>query len=164
MVSIIVAQAYGRVIGDANSIPWFMPADLRHFKRLTSGHAVIMGRVTYQSILSKLGHPLPDRTNIVISRQTSFGASGCTVVHSLDDAIKAAGDGEIFVIGGANVYKQALPLADRIYRTEVLAEVPGDTVFPALDYADWTELTREAHPADDRNQYAYNFVTLEKAK
>jgi dihydrofolate reductase len=159
MISIIAALAANRVIGRNNDLPWRLPADLRHFRQLTTGHAVILGRRNYESI----GKLLPNRTNIVITRQRDYTAPGCLVAHSLADALVMAGnDPEIFVIGGAEIYAQALPLADRLYLTHVEAEVPGDTFFPEFDIADWREMVSESHPADADHAYAFRFVTLER--
>lgn len=150
-------MAENRVIGANNALPWRLPADLKRFRRLTTGHPVIMGRKNYQSI----GRPLPERVNIVVTRNPSFQAPGCTVVPSLAGAFAAAGaDDEIFIIGGADIYAQTLAHADRMYLTLVHAHVPGDTRFPSFDLAQWTEVERELHDADPAHAYAYSFVTL----
>jgi len=159
MISIITAMDENRVIGRANALPWRLPNDLRRFRRLTTGHAVIMGRRNYESI----GRPLPERRNIVITRQPGYSAPGCQVVHSLEQALAAAGeDPEIFIIGGAEIYAQALPRAARLYLTLVHAAVAGDVRFPPFDQGEWREIERERHEADDRHPYPYSFVVLER--
>lgn len=159
-ISIIVAMAQNRVIGKDNKLPWYLPADLRHFKNITMGHPIIMGRKTHESI----GKALPGRRNIVVTRRPDYrAAKGCVTAHSLQQAITlSAGAEEVFVIGGASLYREALPFAQRIYLTEVHAEVPGDTYFPAIDMAAWKEISRERFPADKKNVYSYSFVVLEK--
>ena len=149
------------VIGRGNQLPWHLPADLKHFKQLTIGHTIIMGRKTWQSI----GRPLPERRSIVISRDPRFDAPGATVVTNLDEALAAAGDeAEVFVIGGAQVYRLALPRADRLYVTHIEADVPGDAFFPAIDPSQWTAVSREEHPVDERHAYPFHFVTYERSR
>lgn len=156
-MSIIAALAENRVIGANNALPWRLPEDLKRFRRLTTGHAVIMGRRNYESI----GRPLPERLNIVVTRNLSFRAPGCTVVHSPGAAFAAAGNAtEVFIIGGADVYAQTLARADRMYLTWVHAEVPGDARFPEFAVNEWTEVERTRHEADAGHAYAYSFVTL----
>lgn len=158
-VTLIAAVADDRVIGRSNALPWYLPADLRRFKRLTSGHTVVMGRKTYESV----GRPLPDRRNIVISSSKDFRPPGVSVVSSLDDALMLAkDDGDVFVIGGARVFEAALPLGDRLELTRVHAAIPGDVFFPAWNPSDWTLVSEENHPADERNQYPYSFQTFER--
>ena len=152
-------MAENRVIGRANRLPWRLPADLRRFKSVTMGKPVIMGRKTYESI----GKPLPRRSNIVVTRDPDYRAPGCQVVHSLEQALEAgAGHAEVMVIGGAELYRQALGRAQRIYLTLVRAEVEGDALFPDIEPQQWRELERESHRADERNQYDYDFVTLQR--
>lgn len=157
----IVAQANGRVIGASNDLPWYLPADLQRFKELTTGHVVIMGRKTYDSIVKRIGKPLPNRTNIVITRDEALDAPDVLVAHSPQDALTLAGDGEVFVIGGATIYEAMLPLADRIYLTQVKADIVGDAYFPELG-AQWSEVSREPHVADEHNEYDYDYVQLER--
>jgi dihydrofolate reductase len=160
-VSLIVAAADNGVIGDANALPWRLPDDLKRFRRLTTGHPVIMGRRSYESI----GRPLPERTNIVVTRRDAYAAPGCLVAHTLDAAFRlGAAAAEVFVIGGAELYAQSLMRADRIYLTEVHAHVDGDTFFPALDRTHWRETEREYHAADARHAHAFSFVTLERLR
>jgi len=157
--SLVVAMARNRVIGRDNQLPWRLPADLAYFKRITMGHPVIMGRRTYESI----GRPLPGRLNIVVSRSPQFSAPGCTVVPSLAEAWRAAGDAEeVCVIGGTSIFAEALPAADRIHLTEVEAEVPGDTWFPEFDRSEWTEREVERHAPDERHAYPFRIVVLER--
>ncbi len=158
-ISLIWAMANNRVIGANNTLPWRMPADLRHFRLLTLGHPVIMGRRNYES----LGRPLPGRKNIVVTRQADYRAEGCEVAGSLEDALrKTAGNPEIFIIGGATLYAQTLGLADRLYATLIDAQVQGDTLFPEFDERAWTETAREAHLADEQNPFNYCFVTWDR--
>lgn len=159
--SLIVARARNGAIGLANAMPWHLPADLAHFKRMTLGHPVIMGRRTWESI----GRALPGRRNIVVSRTPGFLAEGAQVVASLEEAWRAAeGAEEAFVIGGAGLYAEALPAADRIYLTDVVAEVEGDTFFPRLDPRDWRETLLAEQPADGRDAYPLRFLLLERAR
>ncbi len=160
LVSIVVAAAENNVIGRGNDLPWRLPDDLKRFKSLTIGKPIVMGRKTHESI----GRPLPERKNIVISRQVGFVAEGCTTVSSLDEALAAAGDvPEVMVIGGAEIFREALPRADQLYFTRIHADVPGDTHFPDIVMEDWTELESDYHPADDRHAFAFTFLKLRKA-
>lgn len=159
LVSIVVATDTTGGIGLRGSLPWHLPEDLRRFKALTMGSPVVMGRKTWDSI----GRALPGRHNIVVSWRASLAIEGCTVVDSLDAALAAAGPvPEVFVIGGAEIYRLALPIADTLYLTRVHATVGADTFFPALDFAEWEELARVEHPADDRHAHAMSFVTLRR--
>lgn len=156
-LTLIVAYSTNRAIGRDNALPWKLPGDLAHFKRSTLGHPIIMGRKTWDS----LGRPLPGRANIVISRNLDFAAAGATVVPTLQAAIDACGDvAEAFVIGGAQIYAQALPLAQRVLATEVHADVEGDAFFPLLPSFQWKEVSREPQPAE--NGYDYDFVTYQR--
>ena len=158
-VALIAALAENRVIGRDNRLPWRVPADLKHFRALTMGKPVIMGRKTWESI----GRPLPGRDNIVVTRAAGYRAEGCRVVHSVSEALQAAtGADEAMIIGGANLYEQTLDAADRLYLTQIRAEVEGDACFPEFDTQAWREIERESHPADERNEYAYDFVVLER--
>ncbi len=160
-IALIVAMAENRVIGRNNTLPWHLSADLKHFRKLTTGKPIIMGRRTHESI----GRPLPERTNIVITRDRHFRSAGCLVVHSVDEALQAAGDAdEVMVMGGAQLYEQMLERADRIYLTRVHAEVEGDTWFPALDDAQWCETACESFSADERNDHDYSFVVLDRCQ
>jgi dihydrofolate reductase len=165
-IVLIWAMARNRVIGQGNALPWRLPADLQHFRELTSGHPVLMGRKTFES----LGRPLPNRTNIVISSRADYAPPGCLVAHSLEQALALAlphvprHDPQIFVIGGAQLYVQMLPRADRLYVTLVETEVAGDAWFPEFDLGAWRETQREAHPGNEKNLYPYTFLTLERIR
>jgi dihydrofolate reductase len=157
-VSLIAAMAENRVIGVNNSLPWHLPDDLKRFRRLTTGHTVIMGRKNYESI----GKPLPQRRNVVVTRRTDFQAPGCIVVHSLEEALATAGDDpEVFVIGGAEIYREMLARADRLYLTLVHARIAGDTYFPEFDLREWRETARERHEPNDQHRYACSYITYE---
>lgn len=154
MLSIIVATSENNVIGHNNKIPWHMPKDLKHFAMVTKGHTVIMGRNTYESVLSYLGKPLPDRTNIVITRNPDFKAPGCIVFHTLADALKQTNnESEIFVIGGSQLYSEALPVADKVYRTLIHTIIEGDAFFPELKFAEWKLIESKLEPKDDKNTF-----------
>jgi len=158
-IAIVVAMADNRVIGRDNRLPWHLPADLRHFKQVTVGKPVLMGRKTHESI----GRPLPERTNIVVTRDRSYQAPGCIVVHSIENALKAAGDREeVMVIGGTDFYRQLLPKADRLYLTRVHAEFEGDARFPELDEREWREVERTDCAPDENNNWPYSFIRLER--
>ena len=160
-LSIVVAVAENGVIGSANALPWRLPDDLRRFKELTWGRPIVMGRKTYDSI----GRPLPGRANIVVSRQAGLSIPGCVVVGSIDEALAAAGDApEVALIGGAQLYRAALPSVSTIHLTRVHADVPGDTFFPELDPMQWRETVAGAHPADDRHAHAFTYLTLERIR
>jgi dihydrofolate reductase len=163
LVSLVVAAAANGVIGRDNAMPWHLPEDLAHFRRLTAGHPVVMGRKTYESILASLGKPLPGRTNIVVTRQPGFAAPGCTVVGSLEAALDAARDAkEMFVIGGAEIYRLALPRAKRVYLTRIDAAFEGDATFPALDPAEWRETARADHPPAGGRTFGFAFLRYER--
>lgn len=162
MLSIIVAIAHDNVIGRANDIPWYLPADLKYFKTVTTGHTVIMGRKTYDSIAARLGGPLPNRHNIVVTREESAVIPDVTIAHSLESALSHSDEDETFIIGGAEVYAQSISHADRLYVTYVDAEInDGDTHFPAIDPTIWREVSREPHRKDDRNEYDFTFTIYE---
>jgi dihydrofolate reductase len=159
-LELVVAVAENDVIGRGNQLPWRLPADLRHFKSLTLGKPVLMGRKTYESI----GKALPGRSNIVLSRSQGFSPSDCVVAKTLDDARIAAGtEAPLMVIGGAQIYRQCLPLARRIHLTLIHAQIEdGDTVFAGWRGPEWGASSRERHEPDDKNAYAYSFITLER--
>ena len=158
-VSLIAAMAENRVIGVNNTLPWRLPADLKHFRGLTTGHHVIMGRRNYESI----GKPLPDRTNVVVTHNRDYRAPGCIVAHSLEEALgRAQADPEIFIIGGAEIYRQAFARAGRLYLTLVHATVVGDTYFPEFASDRWNEISRERHEADAKNPYPYSFLVYDR--
>lgn len=160
-LSVIVAIDQKNAIGKDNRLLWHLPADLQHFKRITSGHTIIMGRKTYDSI----GKPLPNRRNIIISRNKNLTIAGCDVVGSLDDALSLCREEkEVFIIGGAEIYRQALPLASKLYLTCVEMEADADTFFPAIDPDEWQIVSEEKHAADEKNKYSYHFKVLEKSR
>ena len=164
MLSLVVAVASNGVIGRDNDLPWRLSADLRRFKRITMGHPILMGRRTYESI----GRPLPGRRNMVLSRQPAYQApAGCDAATSMEAALqqlRADGVAEAFVIGGAEIYQQALPFAERLHLTEVLADIDGDACFPTLTDEDWSEQYRERHRADADNDHAHIYRILERRR
>lgn len=158
-ISLIVAMSRNRVIGASGAIPWKLPADMRQFRALTMGKPIIMGRKTFESI----AHALPGRKNIVMTRDGLFRAEGCHVASSREEALASArGHDEVMVIGGEGIYKEFLPIADRIYLTLIDEEFAGDAFFPELDMARWKETGRTSHEPDAKNEYPYTFITLEK--
>ena len=158
-LSLIAALAHNRVIGRDNRLPWRLPADLRFFKQTTMGKPLLMGRRTWESI----GRPLPGRRMIVLTGHPGYSAPGCTVAHSLDEALTLAGPvAEIMVIGGAALYAQTLPLAARLYLTVVEADIPGDVWFPEWNRLDWRLEWEEAHPADADHAWPYRFQRWER--
>jgi dihydrofolate reductase len=159
MISLIAAMAKNRVIGLNGGMPWHMPADLEHFKTKTLEKPIIMGRKTFET----LGKALPRRRNIIITRNADYHADGCDVFTSLPEAIAACADvDEIMVVGGAQIYSQALSIVDRMYLTYIDIEVAGDTFFPEWDAALWQESTRDAHQADERHLHNFDFVQLDR--
>ncbi|QQG42971.1 MAG: dihydrofolate reductase [Candidatus Giovannonibacteria bacterium] len=163
-ISIIVAMAENSgVIGKAGEIPWHLPTDLKRFKDLTLGHAVIVGRKTHESILKRIGKPLPNRKTIVLTRQRDWHTPECLIAHSWEEALKLAeGEKEVFVIGGAEIYKLALSHADTMYITLVLAEVDGDTFFPKWNADEWEYAEQKCVGADEKNEYDFLWWRLER--
>ena len=160
-ISLIVAMSERRVIGRGGQLPWHMSADLKRFKRLTMGHPILMGRRTFESI----GRLLPGRTTVIITRQRDYHVPGALVAHDLDEALQAAsGDDEVFVIGGAEIYRLALPRITRIYATTVHADVEGDVYFPELPAENWALLEDARFPADDKNPYDYSFRVYDRVQ
>ena len=154
-------MARNRVIGADNQIPWHLPNELRLFKSLTMGHHMIMGRRTYESI----GRLLPGRTTVIVTRRQGYAVEGAIVAHSVTEAIAACGgDDEIFVIGGADLFRETLPFADRLYLTTVEAELPGDTFMPEFDLMQWEESRGEAFGKDEKHAYAYRLAVLDRVK
>lgn len=163
MINIIVAMSQKNVIGKDNALPWHLPADLQHFKTITMGHTVVMGRKTYESILSRLGKPLPGRDSVVLTHNVNFRPPGVKIAHSFREILKLAkSKDEIFVIGGADIYQQALGHTQRIYLTKIDADIKGDTFFPELLAREWREVSREAHKRNLNNPHNFTFVTLER--
>ncbi len=158
-ISILVAMARNRTIGVNNTLPWRCPDDLKHFKALTMGHHMIMGRKTFDSI----GKPLPGRTTVVVTRDRNLKVEGCVVVNSLQDAITACqGDNEVFIVGGADIYAQSLQLADTLYITEIQQEVEGDAHFPEFDRSAWQETAREVRSQETPQRLDYHFVAYRR--
>ena len=158
-LSLIVAMAKNRAIGVDNHLPWHLPADLKHFRALTMGHPIIMGRKTFDSI----GRVLPGRRNIVLTRNRDYRRDGAEIVHSLDEALeKCRDETEAFVIGGAHLYEDAIHRVSRIYVTEVHADAKGDVFFPEIDPSRWQETERLHNPADAQNAYAWDFVIYDR--
>jgi dihydrofolate reductase len=156
IISIVVAIAENHAIGKDNKLLWHLPNDLKHFKTITSGHTVIMGRKTYDSV----GKPLPNRRNIIITRQ-HIEIAGCEVVNSLEEAVALCKtEGEVFIVGGAEIYRQAMAITNKIYLTIVHRSFEGDTYFPKIEENVWVETEREDHDADEKNKIAYSFITL----
>ena len=164
-LSIIVAAAKNNVIGKNNTLIWNLPADMRFFKEKTRGHPVITGRKNYESIPEKY-RPLPDRTNIVITRQVDYKAPGAIVMSSVDAAIQYAkqhhSNEEVFIIGGAEIYKQTIPICDRIYLTRIHHSFEGDAFFPELALTEWKLIHTEDIPSDEKNKYPFTFETWER--
>ncbi len=158
IVTIVVAIAEDNAIGNNNRLLWHLPADLKHFKNITTGHTVIMGRKTFDSV----GKPLPNRRNIIITRQ-HIEIEGCQVVSSLEDALTASsGEDEVFIVGGAEIYRQSIHLTDRIYLTIVHQKFEADTFFPEISYSEWTQTERTDHEPDEKNKFPYSFITLDR--
>jgi len=155
MISFIVAMDQNRVIGKDNQLPWHLPADLKFFKKVTVGHPIAMGRKTHESI----GKPLPGRKNIIVTRNLDYQSEGCTVIHSVEELMQYVKqkDKEVFVIGGAQLFNQLFPVADRLYITEIEFEFEGDTYFPEFTDSEWTLTTREQGVKDEKNPYDYSF-------
>lgn len=159
MISLIVAVSANGVIGSDGALPWHLPDDFKHFKAVTTGKPVIMGRKTFESI----GKALPDRLNIVLTRSNNFSADGVSVAASPESALALAGDAaEIMIIGGSEIYALFLPMAGRVYLTRVDAVVDGDTVFPVLGEEDWAVVSSESHDADERHAFAFRIDVLER--
>jgi dihydrofolate reductase len=159
LISIIAAVAKNGVIGVDNNLPWRLSADLQHFKSLTMGKPIIMGRRTWES----LPGVLPGRRHIVVTRNRDYQADGCELVYSVDEALHIVGEEpEVMIVGGGGLYRQMLPRADRLYLTRVEVDVAGDAFFPEVDWRQWQEVSRDAHPADERNQFAYTFIVLKR--
>lgn len=162
IISLIWAMDDNRLIGVENRLPWKLPADMKWFRRHTLGKTIVMGRKTFESFGSK---PLPERTNIVVTRDEGYQAPGAIVVHSIDEALQAAaGEQEIFIIGGASFYEQMLPCADRLYITQVHGTFTGDAWFPSFDMSRWRSVTSEESRVDEKNPYCCTFTIFERIK
>ena len=161
LISTIVATAQNNVIGKDNQIPWYLPADLQYFKKITINHHIIMGRNCFESI----GRPLPKRTNVVVTRNPFFIATGCVVTHSIEEALRLAeknGEEEVFIIGGGEVYQQSVEFWDRIYWTEVALNTEGDVFFPKIEMKNWKLTSEEKHAKDDKNEMDFVFKIYDK--
>ncbi len=160
-LSIVVAMDDNRLIGSKNQLPWHLPADLAYFKKLTTGKSIVMGRKTYDSI----GRPLPNRRNIVITRNSNISIPGCEVVSSIDHALELTKeDPEVMVIGGASLCEQLLPKINRLYITKIDGVFEGDVFFPKYDDFNWLEVSCESHPKDSSNAYSYKFIVLDRVQ
>ncbi|REJ85183.1 MAG: dihydrofolate reductase [Bacteroidetes bacterium] len=159
LVSVIVALSENNVVGVRNQLPWKLSADLKRVKALTMGHHILMGRKTFESI----GKALPGRTNVVITRNEEYRAEGCVMCKSLKEAINhASSDTELFIFGGGEIFQEAIPLADKIYMTRVHTTIQGDTYFPELNPEEWTVTESESFSADEKNEFDYSFITMER--
>jgi|TARA_Y100000389_G_scaffold193149_1_gene221630 dihydrofolate reductase len=158
-LSIVVAMDNNGLIGKDNQLPWHLPADLAYFKKITTGKSILMGRKTFDSI----GRPLPNRRNIVITRNTEIMIPGCEVASSIDEAlVLTENEKEVMVIGGASLCEQLLPKVSRLYITRIDSEFEGDIYFPAYEAASWHQVSSESHPKDIKNNYSYHFIVLER--
>lgn len=158
IVTIVVAISENNAIGKNNKLLWHLPNDLRHFKQITTGHTVIMGRKTYESV----GKPLPNRRNIIITRQ-AITIEGCEVVNSIEAALAlCTHEQEVFIVGGAEIYRQAMPVTNRIYLTIVHKQFEGDSFFPEINKHEWKEVYCQNHQPDDKNPLPYSFITIER--
>jgi dihydrofolate reductase len=157
-ISFILAMDLQQAIGLGNDLPWRLPADLAYFRKTTSDHTILMGRKTYESI----GKPLPNRTNVIITKNKDFTAEGCIIVHSVEEAVAHFAGEEVFVIGGAEVFKLFMPVVDRLYITLIEHEFEADTYFPDFDIDDWQLLSSEEGITDEKNPYAFSFLVYEK--
>ncbi|MCA9327418.1 dihydrofolate reductase [Candidatus Saccharibacteria bacterium] len=160
MIAMVAAVAENGVIGSNNALPWHLPTDLQHFRDITKNKTVVMGSKTFQSIVNGRGSPLPNRTNVVITRNPDLEYEGVKVVHDPQDIVAIPGD--LYIIGGGQIYSMMMDVADTLYLTEVHANVDGDAFFPKVDTAVWRETSRESHEADAENDHAFDFVTYER--
>ncbi len=162
IISLIAAKSDNNVIGKNNDLPWHLSADMHYFKKTTTNHHIIMGRKTFESMKSR---PLPNRTNIIISRNPNYDVPlGCILLPNVKEALKIAkenGEKEVFIVGGAQIYRQAIPFVDRMYITEIHSNFEGDTFFPEYEKKDWKEIQSEYHKSDDKNSYPYTFKVYE---
>ncbi|REH46370.1 dihydrofolate reductase [Tenacibaculum gallaicum] len=160
MITLIAAIAKNNALGKDNDLIWYLPADLKRFKKVTTGHAILMGRNTFESI----GKPLPNRTSIIITRNNNYFVNGCLIANSIEQAIELTEEKDAFIIGGAQIYKEALEqnLVDRLDITVLHHEFEADAFFPEIDKTIWKEVAREDFKADEKNKYDYSFVSYEK--
>ncbi|PMC39245.1 dihydrofolate reductase [Bacillus sp. UMB0899] len=160
MISLLVAMDKHRLIGRDNQLPWHLPQDLAYFKKVTMNHKIVMGRKTFESI----GRPLPGRENIIVTRDKTYTQKGCTILHSIEEIIELSSHSkdELFVIGGAEIFKEILPVSDRLYITEIDHEFEGDTYFPDRNHSEWKKVSDEKGIKDEKNPYDYHFVVYER--
>lgn len=163
MIAAIVAMTDDGVIGKKNDLPWYLPADLKRTKEITTGNTIIMGRKTADSIVDRVGHGLPNRKNIVVTRSGSYDHEGFLAVETVEEALKHV-EGDAFIFGGEQIYTLALPYTEKLYITFVHANIDGDVHFPAYNKNEWREVSREAHKKDEKNQYDYDYVELERVR
>lgn len=164
IISMIAAMGSNRVIGRDNDLPWHLPDDFKFFQQTTNGHHIIMGRKNWESLPHKF-QPLPNRTNLVITRQSDYVAKGATIIQTLEEGqqlAEKAGEDELFIIGGGEIYRMGLAMADKIYLTEIDGEFEGQVTFPEFSHLAWNEISRVHHKKDERHQYAFDFVIYEK--
>ncbi|TDB50315.1 MULTISPECIES: dihydrofolate reductase [Bacillaceae] len=159
MISLIVAMDNNRLIGKENDLPWRLPADLQYFKQTTTGHTIVMGRKTFESI----GKPLPNRRNVILTGNKDYHHEGVKVIHSVDDLISLEEESELFVIGGATVYEQTMNVATRLYVTHIEEAFEGDTYFPEIDSSVWKEVSKKQGVKDEKNPYVYYFTVYERS-
>lgn len=157
MISFVVAMDEKRLIGSNNELPWHLPADLQHFKKVTMGKPIVMGRKTYESI----GRPLPGRENIILTRDSSYQVEGCTVIHTVEEALNRKEE-ELCVIGGAEVFKLFMPFADRMYITKINSTFEGDTYFPEFSESEWSLVSKTDGTMDEKNKYPHEFLVFDK--
>ena len=160
MISLIAAMDLNGVIGNDNKLPWRLPADLAYFKKVTTGHTIIMGRKTFESI----GKPLPNRKSVILTTDQELQAEGCAVVHSVPEALKFNEDEEVFVIGGAKVFAEFIPYAERLYITLIEEFFEGDTFFPEIDHICWQRISQTKGDRDERNPFEYYFLVYERKR
>ena len=158
MISLIWSMDKNRLIGKKNHLPWRLPADLAYFKRITFGHTIIMGRKTFESI----GKPLPGRTNVILTRDANYSFEGCTICHSVREALSFGANEEVFIIGGAEIYAKFLPFADRLYITQIEEEFVGDAFFPNIEFDSWTLVSIEKGEVNEKNLYDHSFMIYDK--
>ena len=164
IISMIAAMGSNRVIGKDNDLPWHLPDDFKYFQQETNGHHIVMGRKNWESLPHKF-QPLPNRTNLVLTRQSDYKADGATIITSLQEGKEIAaknGEQELFIIGGGEIYRMGLSISDRIYLTEIAGDFDGQVTFPELNRDVWKEVSRQHHPVDDRHQYAFDYVIYAK--
>lgn len=165
MVSIVVAASDNDVIGHLNALPWYLSRDLKHFKELTTGNTVLMGRKTFDSIVARIGKPLPNRKNVIITRQKDFVAGeGCVIVGSWEEAMEETKGEEVFVSGGEAIYQMALPHVDRIYLTRVHMQSEGEVKLPITDFSDWILVSKEFWPKDEKNEFDATFEVYDRKR